>query len=256
MAKKRGRRKKKKITVGSVLSFIVLLIAIGVFIYSAYRLYDIYHGRAEGDKEYEHLQDIGITTDEDNRYRVDFDELWKVNKDIIAWIRFDEPSVINYPVVQGTDNVEYLSHTISGFENTYGAIFMNYENKPDFSDFNTIIYGHRMNNDTMFGQLKSYKEQDFWDKYPYFYIYTPDGAEHKYRIFGTGTVHQESDTYQFGFADDADKQKYLDFLKSGVDYDSSVKVDVNSKIVTLSTCTPASDENRYVVIGMLEETIE
>lgn len=261
MAKRRGKRKRKepakKITVGSIIRMIILLIAIGVFIYSAYQLYLIYQGRAEGDKEYNNLKDIGLKTpveDGEERYTVDFDELWKINPDIVAWIRFDEPAVINYPVVQGKDNNEYLKKTISGFDNTYGAIFVNSYNSGDFTDFNTIVYGHRMRNKTMFGSLDEYKDKEFWSKYPYFYIYTPDGAELKYRIFAEGTVHQDSLSYQYGFVDDADKQAYLDYTKSALEYDSGVDVTVNDKIVTLSTCTAASDENRYIVCGVLAET--
>ncbi|MGL6201834.1 MAG: class B sortase [Lachnospiraceae bacterium] len=261
MAKRRGRRNKKKetrrITAGSIIRMIILLIAIGVFIYSAYQLYLIYHGRALGDKEYSNLKDIGLVTPEtsgEDRYTVDFDALWELNPDIVAWIRFDEPSIISYPVVHGKDNEEYLTRTISGFDNTYGAIFLNADNKGDFTDFNSIVYGHRMKNKTMFGSLDEYKDTDFWSQYPYFYIYTPDGAELKYRIFGAGTVHQESTSYQYGFADDADKEAYLEYTKGAVEYDSSVEVTINDRIVTLSTCTAASDQNRYILCGVLVET--
>jgi len=262
MAKKRGKRDRqqagRKITAGSILRTIILLAAIGLFIFSAYQLYLIYHGRAEGDKEYNNLKDIGlVTTTEDDgeeRYTVDFDALREVNSDIVAWIRFDEPSVINYPVVKGKDNSEYLKKTISGFDNTYGSIFMNCDNSGDFKDFNTIVYGHRMKNKTMFGALDNYKERDFWKQYPYFYIYTPDGAELKYRIFANGTVNQESQSYQYGFADDADKQAFLDYTKGALSYDNSVEVTISDRIVTLSTCTAASDSNRYIVCGVLAET--
>ena len=64
---------------------------------------------------YNNLNDIGLVTPEvsgEDRYTVDFDALWELNPDIVAWIRFDEPSIISYPVVQGTDNEEYLIKTI------------------------------------------------------------------------------------------------------------------------------------------------
>ena len=246
----RGRREKKKLTVGSVISFIVLIAAIGVFIYAAYNLYTIYSGRYKGDKEYNELKDLALAEEEDGRFKVDFEELWKINPDIKAWIRFDEPSIISYPVVQGKDNNEYLHRTISGFENTYGAIFINVDNSPELTDRNTIIYGHRMNSDSMFGQLDTYKEKEHWDKYPCFYIYQPDGSELKYQIFASGTVHQDSNAYQIEYADEADYAAYLDFIKESADYDTGVEVGSDAEIVTLSTCTKSEEDYRYVVWGV------
>lgn len=78
---------------------------------------------------------------------------------MVAWIRFDEPAVINYPVVQGSDNSEYLSKTFKGYDNTVGTIFVNAYNHADFNDRNTIIYGHYMYNGTMFNELEQYHEK-------------------------------------------------------------------------------------------------
>ncbi len=86
-----------------------------------------------------------------------------------------EPSQINYPVVQGADNDLYLHKTFSANENTLGAIFVDAAASSDFTDKNTIIYGHRMKDGSMFRKLEEYKDEDFWKENPYFYIYTPDG---------------------------------------------------------------------------------
>ena len=96
---------------------------------------------------------------------VDFDALRQINPDVVAWIRFDEPAVINYPVVQGSDNSEYLSKTFKGYDNTVGTIFVNAYNHADFNDRNTIIYGHYMYNGTMFNELEQYHEKSSFHKY-------------------------------------------------------------------------------------------
>ena len=153
----RGRRKKKK---GGIVSTVILIVAVIVFVVSAFQLGKIYYGYSKGKTEYHDLEETAIST-KDDRFRVDFDALREINPDVVAWIRFDEPSIINYPVVQGKDNEEYLDKTFKGYENTVGTIFVNVDNHPDFNDKNTIVYGHRMNNKTMFNRLEEYKDQEF-----------------------------------------------------------------------------------------------
>ena len=251
---RRGRKRKKKAGKGSIISTIILIVAICVFAVSAFRLYQIYSGYHKGEEEYNDLEQIAISTDEkDDRYRVDFDALREINPDVVAWIRFDEPAVINYPVVQGKDNDEYLDKTFKGYENTVGTIFVNVDNHADFVDQNTIIYGHHMNNGTMFNELEKYAEEDFWKKYPCFYIYTPDGAEMKYHIYSAGIVKDTSESYTYQFADDAAFESFINTTKKASAYDTGVDVGIDDKVVTLSTCTKANNDDRMVVQGVLVE---
>lgn len=254
----RGRRKRKKryrITAGTIVSKIILIIALAVFAYSAFQLFEIYYGYHEGEAEYEEIEKAAISIDneEDDRYRVDFDALKEINPDVVAWIRFDEPAIINYPVVQGQDNEEYLHKTFKGYDNTVGSIFVNVDNNPDFSDRNTIIYGHHMNNGTMFNELEKYEDKEFWEKYPCFYIYKPDGAQLKYHIYSVGIVKDVADNYMYQFADDDTYQKFLNTTKESALYDTGIIPDLTSKIVTLSTCTKANNDERLVVHGLLAE---
>lgn len=198
-----------------------------------------------------------LKADDKEKFRVDFDELMKINDDTVGWIRFyKEPSQINYPVVQGEDNDLYLHKTFSANENTLGAIFVDAAASSDFTDKNTIIYGHRMKDGSMFRKLEEYKDKDFWKENPYFYIYTPDGKEITYKIYSVGQVLDTSDTYLTSFAGEEDYQKFLDMTMKEADYDTGVKVTTDDTIVTLSTCTAASDENRFVVRGVKEKEVE
>ena len=96
-----------------------------------------------GGEEYDKIKNIAITADEEGKgFTVDFDALLKENEDTVAWIRFDEPAVINYPVVKSADNNEYLTKTFTANDNKLGAIFVDMRNSNDFSDKNTFIYGH------------------------------------------------------------------------------------------------------------------
>lgn len=265
----REKKERKKDGVGRVISSIILLIALAVICYSGYQLYKIFKGYHDGRSEYEKIREIatddGDDTDDadtaddankdaDDGFTVDFNALKAINSDVIGWIRFTpQPETINYPIVKGTDNSEYLHRTFSANENTLGAIFLNYENASDFSDRNSIIYGHRMNDGSMFAHLQDYDSKDFWQANPYFYIYTVDGRKLTYHIVMAGEVADDSSMYQFRFPDDAAYLNFLNAAKSMAYYDTGIQINTGQKVVTLSTCTRAGDSNRIVVMGVLEK---
>lgn len=253
-----GRRKSRKARRKNMILNVILVAAIVVFCVSAFKLLQIGKGYKDGQSEYEKVRDVAIkNADDKEKFRVDFDELMKINKDTVGWIRFyKEPSQINYPVVQGADNDLYLHKTFSANENTLGAIFVDAAASSDFTDKNTIIYGHRMKDGSMFRKLEEYKDKDFWKENPYFYIYTPDGREITYKIYSVGQVLDTSDTYLTSFASDEEYQTFLDMTMKEADYDTGVKVTTDDTVVTLSTCTAASDEHRFVVRGVKEKEVE
>lgn len=254
----RGRRKKKKGGIGRNITTFVLVAAIVVFCISGFQLYKILKGYYDGRSEYDKIRELAITQKDDDsnnsdRFSVDFDELMSINPDTIGWIRFaPEPAEISYPIVQGEDNDRYLTQTFSANENTLGAIFLNVDNKSDFSDRNSIIYGHRMKDGSMFRHLQDYDSQEFWESNPYFYIYTPDGKKLTYHIFSVGEIEETSDIYLTAFASDDDYLKYLNLTKQISIYDTGIEVNTGDSIVTLSTCTSAGDDHRFVVLGVKE----
>ena len=255
----RGRRNKQS-GAGRVISTIVLVVALAVFCYSGFQLYTILKGYYDGRSEYDKVREVAIDqkaedqeTDSGDGFSVNFDELKSINEDTIGWIRFSpKPEEINYPIVQGKDNDEYLHRTFSANENTLGAIFLNVDNKADFSDKNSIIYGHRMKDGSMFRHLQDYDSQEFWKSNPYFYIYTPDGQKLTYHIFAAGEVEDASEIYQTQFESDDAYLKYLNTVTGISLYDTAVKVDTGDTTVTLSTCTSANDTHRFVVVGVKE----
>lgn len=137
-----------------------------VFLAAAGKLFGAYLKYQKGDVSYEKLQEYVQEPEEEespesekekeepkNRYlEIDFAGLKAVNPDVIAWIQI--PALdISYPVVQGKDNAYYLHHLFSGESNINGSIFVDCHNQPDFTDQNTIVYGHNMKNGSMFGTL-------------------------------------------------------------------------------------------------------
>lgn len=250
----RGRRTKK--TRKNWISNIIIAIAVIVFAYAAFNLWNIFKEYQKGTSEYDAIQNVVVSVQKDEEsgeeesFQVDFEKLKEMNKDIVAWIRFEEPSEINYPVVLGIDNAKYLNTTFEGNTNAAGTLFIDMSNSDDFSDRNTFIYGHNMKNGSMFGKLKKYKSSDFWKENPYFYIYTPDGKESTYQIFSVTVVKDTSDSYTKHFFDDAEFEEYLGNIQGLSLYQTGVEVDKDSKIVSLSTCTNVSDDERLLVHGV------
>ena len=253
----RGRKKKKK--KAGIFSTIILVVALAVFCFSAFQLFKILKGYHDGRSEYDKVRKLAVEEKKDDgedQFSVNFDELMKMNPDTIGWIRFHpEPSQISYPIVKGKDNSEYLKKTFSANENTLGAIFLNVDNNADFMDKNTIIYGHRMKDGSMFRHLQDYEEKSFWESNPYFYIYTPDGREITYHIYSAGQVEDTSDTYLTSFESEEAYQSFLNMTKEASLYDTGVELNAQSAIVTLSTCTSASDNHRFVVRGVKEKEV-
>jgi sortase B len=257
---RRGRLGKQR----NLISNIVLVLAVGVFLFSGYKLYTIFSEYHKGDKEYETIMDEVITkdssekkeenkTEEKEAFKVDFEKLQSINKEIVGWIRFDNPEKISYPIVQGKDNDKYLKKTVEGKTNGAGSIFMDAYNRADFLDKNTFIYGHNMKNGSMFGLLRKYKSFDFYKENPYFYIYTPDGREVKYQVYAVCIVEDTSESYNKFYENDDAYLKYLQYIKSIARYDTGVKVTAQTQLVSLSTCTNVTETQRLLVHGVKVE---
>lgn len=181
---------------------------------------------------------------------MDFTALREVNSDVLGWILIPN-TVISYPLVQGNDDQYYLKHTWKKWSSVVGSIFLEARNRADLSDFNTIIYGHRMNNGSMFASLKNYKKQSYWSAHPYVYI-TDDYGSHRYEIFAAYEVSVSGNTYQLGFSGDADKQAFLDDCVGRSVISTGVIPTIYDRILTLSTCTGNGHATRWVVQARLK----
>ena len=248
------KKKKQKRAAFNFASGGVLIIAACVFIFSLYQLITMLIPYYSGGEEYDKIKNIAITADEEGKgFTVDFDALLKQNEDTVAWIRFDEPAVINYPVVKSADNNEYLTKTFTANDNKLGAIFVDMRNSNDFSDKNTFIYGHHLNvGGEMFSELLKYENESFCKKHPNFYIYTPDGKVRTYKVFSAGVVKDTADNYKLDYATDADYEAYLKLCEESSNYKvEDVELTAQSQIVSLSTCTNVRDDERFLVQGVL-----
>ncbi|MCR5089495.1 MAG: class B sortase [Oscillospiraceae bacterium] len=247
-------------------------IFLGVFIFAAYQLYQTFHGYSTAKKQYENLnqQFVSAETTEPSAepaatpasdrpmtddptpavvsgpITVDFASLQAQNQQVVGWI-YSPDTVISYPVLRGTDNEYYLHHFIDGSENASGSIFMDYLCEDDLSSTNTLIYGHHMNNGSMFAGLVNYKNEGYLAAHPTLYYYTPSQV-YRMDVFACFVTDGNSDVYTINFNSTGDYQYFLDQMRSRSDFDAGVDVTVYDRIMTLSTCSYEYNDARYVVL--------
>lgn len=237
-------------------SWILLAFAILVSVMSFMKLGKIYMEYYRSENEYDNLRNrvqisIPDTKErldgEEVYFRVDFESLQRENPDCIGWICFPNLD-ISYPVMQGKDNNEYLRKTFSGESASAGSIFIDSTNDADFSDKNTLVYGHNMKDESMFGLLKKYKEGDFFQNNSGFYICTPDACDY-YDIFSCHLSKKDEmeNFLQTEFGEEQTFQEFVNAVKERSIYDTRVKVDVKQNIVTLVTCGTAGNEYRLFI---------
>ena len=180
---------------------------------------------------------------------MNFEPLSAINGDIVAWL-FAEGRSIDLPVVQGTDNDYYLNHLFDHQYNKLGTLFVDYQSEGDFSNKNTVIYGHNMSDGAMFSVLENYKDQVFYESFPEMDLFTPEG-DYTIELFAGVVVSGDYRYIRLDFQDDVDYLSYIISLKEKSTFDSPVEVTPDDRIVTLSTCIYDFDNARYVLFGKL-----
>ena len=237
-----------------------------------------YIQRARGEKAYEDLKETATDTTEKEdqtaledtakqeeieteekepvEIPIEFASLKEKNPDIYAWITIPGTKV-DYPILQKPeDDSYYLNHTVDGVEGLPGSIYTESIHNQEFTESNTVIYGHNMKNDTMFGSLHDYEKADFFQNNREVFIYTPEHIL-TYEIFAAVTYSDAYIPFAYDFTTD---EGYLAFLYSVYNsknmtnqFAEDVKVTTEDHIITLSTCVGSKPNNRYLVLAVLKD---
>lgn len=233
---------------------------------SAGEVYEEIRDQAKSGTEQESSAQDPVPTEPDNaaessaeepsvQIPVDFAALQSEYPDIYAWITVPGTN-IDYPVVQREgDNAYYLSHNAAGEESPEGAIFTEDYNTKTFEDPNTVLYGHNMKNGSMFQNLHSYSDRQFFDEHRDAVVYLPDKILH-YRIFAAYLYDSRHLLESFDFSDPAVMENYLNSIQSlrdmNANIDTQIELDGSDKVITLSTCYQGRDDKRFLVQAVLE----
>lgn len=228
-------KKKKK----NFLFWIIFIIALCVFLFSAFKLFEILKANWDEKRELERITEIAnIPDDPETPFTIDWAGLREINDHVVAWLIIPDTN-ISYPVVQGENNSYYLEHTFEKQNNYAGAIFMDQHNKPDFSDNNTFVYGHNVRHGTMFAQLEKFSEKEFFSTHKYVYLFT-ENQNYKCEIVSFHSTKDRSDYYKYGITDIKEWKSYIDLITdSSINgyVNTDVKMGESDRLISLSTCS-------------------
>jgi len=255
MAKEKRQMKKS-------LSRIVTIVCLGVFIYAAYGLVDIFTDYYQNRKMLSNVQETfyNAASAEENTQnessgshaiRPGFKELLKQNEDVVGWITI-EGTQIDYPVLQSSNNETYLTENYNQGNSRAGSIFLDYRNDITSSGLNTVVYGHRMKDGSMFQHLTKFLDKDFFESHRTFEFDTLYDS-YEAEVFAVYNTLTDFDYIKTDFANEEEYEQLLSDIQQQSKFQTDIEVSADDSIITLSTCDYELDENegRLVVQAKL-----
>ena len=182
-----------------------------------------------------------------------FKELQALNPEVFSWITV-YGTHIDYPVVQAKTNMKYVNTNAEGSYSLSGAIFLDCDNNKDFSDFVSILYGHHMQKQTMFGEVGSFVDRAFFDSHQYGNLYF-DGRDHGIEFFAFLHIDAYDKQVLWPNVSDGSQQVYLDNLMAQAIHVRNIRVAPEDHLVLLTTCSPRTTNGRDVLVGRISNEV-
>ena len=232
----------------SIMAGILILLMLS---YGMYSLWDTYKIYANSFADEELLKFRPTDDGEDNPTLKD---LKKLNPDVKAWIQVPKTN-IDYPVVQGQDDMEYINKNVYGEFELSGAIFLSCLNKDDFSDPYNLVYGHNMKNGGMFADVADFTNKEYFETHQKGKLYLTD-ATRKIRFFACMKVTAaDAKIYHPDGYRRENLKDLLDYIQANAVQYRDVNVADENSLIALSTCSEAETNGRVVLIGKLEREV-
>ena len=235
-----------------ILMIFVIVVSLVLFMFSVYVLYDVFYTGRNAFVSYDLLQyrpDIN-STDKDGK--PDFEELKKLNPDTVGWLEIYDTNIC-YPIVQGSDDLEYAGKDIYGYNSLTGSIYLASENQSAFNDWYNLIYGHHMDNGAMFGDIEKYRDKNYFYSHQKGILQTING---NYELTITACVltnSYEDVIYTVGSKQESQYGELHDYIKeNSVLLDEKTDIQQladDTKILAFSTCEGASTNGRMVLFA-------
>lgn len=224
-----------------ILNVIVYLCLIIVFLFCLYALFDTIkvYLRASNDS-------ISSLKPNDEDPIESLNSLKQINEDVCGWITIDDTN-IDYPIVIGENNAEYLNKDVYGNYAISGSIYLDYRNARDFSDIYSVVFGHHMDGGAMFGDIRKFTDKTFFDTHTTGTLYTEKGA-YKLQVFAL--VHTDAyNKYVYGINknDFSRKDELISFIRENAINYRELNINSEERVVGLSTCSSATTNGREIL---------
>ncbi|MBQ8133584.1 MAG: class B sortase [Clostridia bacterium] len=233
--------------IDKMINFFVLVVIVLTFIFGIYSIID--NRQLEQQADADNYKMYKPTADD----TLSFEQLQKLNPDVFGWLTIDN-TLIDYPLLQGKNNDIYINTAPDGSFSLTGSIFLDYRNSKDFSDFNSIIYGHHVENDAMFGGLDHFSEKEYFNNHQYGSVYF-EGKKYKLEIYAFLTA----DAYDLSVfkpnVPPDDHKSYLAMIKNKAVNYRDINITEDDHIILLSTCSSESTNGRNLLAAKLEEEL-
>ena len=231
-------KNKKKLF--NVVMRIIELIFLILLVYSSINIFKWYNNNKENKQIINEIAEsvtINEDTNEEKKYKINFEELKQKNSDTVAWLKVENTN-IEFPIVQANNNSYYLTHNFDKKYNVAGWIFADYKNKLDGTDRNIVVYGHNMRNNSMFGSLKDVITEEWYNNEENKYItFVTENDYLTYQVFSVYQIQTEFKSNEF--------TEFIDTITKRSKKYFGINVSKEDTILTLSTC---ANNNKYRVV--------
>ena len=238
-------KNKKKLF--NVVMRIIELIFLILLVYSSINIFKWYNNNKENKQIINEIAEsvtINEDTNEEKKYKINFEELKQKNSDTVAWLKVENTN-IEFPIVQANNNSYYLTHNFDKKYNVAGWIFADYKNKLDGTDRNIVVYGHNMRNNSMFGSLKDVITEEWYNNEENKYItFVTENDNQTYQVFSVYQIKTEDYYIQTEFKSN-EFTEFIDTITKRSKKDFGINVSKEDTILTLSTC---ANNNKYRVV--------
>lgn len=233
--------------VNVIINFIVLTVILLLAAFASYAMWDsnqVY--QAADPARYEIYKP---STEDGGR---SFAELQALNPEVFSWLTVYGTN-IDYPVTQGEDNMKYVNTNAEGNYSLSGSIFLDCDNSKNFSDFNSILFGHHMEKAAMFGELELFSDKSYFDARLYGNLYY-GGQDHGLEFFAfLHTDAYDASVFQVAVSGKEAQRAYLENLLEKANDTRDIGVTTHDRIVLLSTCSSESTNGRDILVARITD---
>lgn len=231
----------------SIVNLAVLALCLLLLSYGCYAIWDSGQIQKGADQA---RYEVYKPTEDDT---LSFHELQDINPEVFGWLTVYGTGV-DYPLVQGEDNEKYVNTDATGEYSLTGSLFLDCRNNRDFTDFNSIVYGHHMAEDKMFGDISDFDDKAYFEEHPYGSLYYR-GRTHGIKFFAFLKTDAYDEIYTPGLAEPGQRRRYLDKIRDQAQNYRDIQVTKEDHLLLLSTCASVLTNGRYILAGKITEQV-